>query len=132
MAKIIFEFFICIGSHPQGPYLQDFGIEESLGVRFDKMDQGLNQILRLAAAGADKDSVPPMDMAKDLFLGDNLLRVDLLQFLPISILHFQGEAPLRLGQDQDEKREKREKSSRFMKNRERVNPKSAIFTPPRK
>jgi hypothetical protein len=73
-----------------------------------------------------------MDMAKDLFLGDNLLRVDLLQFIPISILHFHGEAPLRLGQEQDEKREKREKSSRFMKNRERVNPKSAIFTPPRR
>jgi hypothetical protein len=47
-----------------------------------------------------------MDVAKDFFLGDNFLGVDLLQLITTSILHSQGEAPLRPRQDQDEKREK--------------------------
>jgi hypothetical protein len=93
MAKIIFEFFIRIGSHSQGPHMQDFRIEESLGVGFDKMDQGSNQILGLAAGCADEDSIPPMDVAEDLLLGDKFLGVPLPHFVTNSIRRSQDHLP---------------------------------------
>ncbi len=88
VAEIIFEFFIRVRSDPQGPNMDHFRIEESLGVGFDKMNQGLHQILGLPAGGMDKDPVPPMDVAEDLFLGDEFLGIDLLDLITISILAF--------------------------------------------
>ena len=90
MAKIRFEFFIRVRSDPQGPYLDHFRVEESLGVGFDKMNQGLHQVLGFPAGRMDKDPVPPVDVAEDLFLGDKFLGIDLLDLLTISVLHLQG------------------------------------------
>jgi hypothetical protein len=90
VAKIIFEFFIGVGSDPQGPYMDNFGIEKSLRVGFDKTNQGPNEVLRLATGGMDKDSVAPVYVAEDLLLGDKFLGIGPLHFITNSIRHWES------------------------------------------
>jgi hypothetical protein len=49
--------------------MEDLGIKNSSGMGFDITDKGTNKILRLATTGADKYSVPAMDMAEYPILG---------------------------------------------------------------
>ena len=60
--------------------MDDFGIEEGLGVGFDELDQRLDQILRLGAGGVEKDPVSPVDMTEDLIFANKFLRIDLHHF----------------------------------------------------
>ena len=89
VAKIIFKFFIGVRGHPQGPHLNHLGIEESLGVRFYKLDEGLDKILRFATGGMDENPIPPMDMAKNLRCGRKFPRINLFHLLAHFILYSQ-------------------------------------------
>ncbi len=86
VAEIILEFFVRVRGHPQGPDMDDLGVEKGFRVGFDELDQGLDQVLRLGAGGVDENSVPPVDVPEDLLLGNKFLGVDLLH-LPA---HFIG------------------------------------------
>jgi hypothetical protein len=88
VAKIIFEFFIGVGSDSQRPNLKNFRIEKSLGIRFHILDQGLDKILGLAAGGMDENSIAAMDMAEDLRFGPKFFRVDPLHLFANFILYF--------------------------------------------
>ncbi len=72
------QFFIGIGGHPQGPDLQDLGIEKSFRMGFHIGGQLINQVLRLAASGGDKDPVAGMDIFKDIIGGNKLMGILLL------------------------------------------------------
>jgi hypothetical protein len=54
--------------------MEDFRIENGRRVRFYVLDEGTNQVLGLSAAGANKDSIASVNMAKDPFLGDEFFR----------------------------------------------------------
>jgi hypothetical protein len=75
--------------------MNQFGVEESLGIVFDIVDKRLHQILRLTATGSYEYPVSGMDMAEYACLRHKLLRIDLLElfqeriiFHPISSLHY--------------------------------------------
>jgi len=82
------QLLVGIGGNPQCPDVDQLGIEEGLGVIFDVVDQGSQQILWLAAAGAYEDPVAGMNMREDLLLGGELLRIDFPKLLQIaSVFH---------------------------------------------
>ena len=74
--------------------MEDLCIEEGLRVFFHIVDQGMDKILRLAATGADKYSVPAIDPAEDPFLRDKLLGILLLHFMKDFLILFRLHAPL--------------------------------------
>ena len=81
MAKITFKRFIGIGGDAHRPDMEDFCIEESLGVFFNIVDKRMDKILRLAATGANKYSIPTIDTAEDFLLGCKLLGIFLFHLI---------------------------------------------------
>ena len=75
VAEIVLEFFVGVRGHPQRPDMDDLGVKEGLGMGFDELDQGPDQVLRLGAGGVDEDPVPPVDVPEDLLLGNKFLGV---------------------------------------------------------
>jgi hypothetical protein len=81
MAEIGLKALLGIRSDAQSPNVNDLGIEEGLGIRFDVLDKSADEILRFGAGGSDKDTVAAMDMAEDFVLGDELFRILLFDFI---------------------------------------------------
>ena len=79
--EVLLQLFVGIGGHPQGPDVDQFGIEECFGMVFNIVDQGSQQILGLAAAGADEYPVSGMNMREYLFLRGELFRIALPKLL---------------------------------------------------
>ena len=75
MPEITLELLFRVRGYPQGPDVDDLGVEECLRVGFHIGYQGTDQILRLSAAGRDKDPVAAMNIAEDLLLGVELIRI---------------------------------------------------------
>jgi hypothetical protein len=48
--------------------MDDLGVKKGLGIGFHIIDHGPDKILRLAAAGGDKDVIPPADVAENTLL----------------------------------------------------------------
>ena len=100
MPEIAFEFLIRIGCYPQCPYMNNLGIEEGLWVGFYITYQGTNEILGFSTACCDKYPVTAMDMAEDLLLGAELLRISLshrIQELIVPRAHVHVVSPVLLG-----------------------------------
>ena len=84
MAEIVAKFLIDVRRNAQRPDMEDFNIEKGVWVSLDVIHQGLNQVLRLAAAGANKNGIAPPDMFEDLLYLGKLFRValfDILEFV---------------------------------------------------
>ena len=79
MAEVLPELLIGVGRNTERPDMEDLGIEDRLGVIAHVLDQRLHQILWFAAAGADEDAIPAVDLCEDLLLGCELLGVLLAQ-----------------------------------------------------
>ena len=77
--KLSLELLVGVGRHAQRPDLEHLGVEERRGVGGDEPGQRLDQVLRLAAGGADEDPVAAVDVTEDLGFGGELLRVSLAE-----------------------------------------------------
>ena len=88
--EVVLELLVGIGRHAQGPDLQELGVEEGLGMGLDVLDEGADQVLRLAAAGADEDPVAGVDAAEDDVLCGELVRILLCDLLEPGIQFFRG------------------------------------------
>ncbi len=52
MAEVALELVVGVRGDAQGPYVEDLGVEDGLGIGCDVCGQGIHQVLGLAAAGA--------------------------------------------------------------------------------
>ena len=68
VAEIAFEFRVGIGSDAERIDMDDLGVKKGLGIGFHIIDHGPDKILRLAAAGGDKDVIPPADVRENSIL----------------------------------------------------------------
>jgi len=84
--KVLLQLFIGIGRHTQRPDVDQLSIEECLGMVLDIVNQSGNQVLGLAAARADEDSISGMDVRKYALLRNEFLRIDILKLFQQSLV----------------------------------------------
>jgi hypothetical protein len=72
---MLFESFRGVRGDSQGSDVENFGIAESLGIRFDIIDQRLHQMLRFRAGRTDENRISPMNAAEDYILRGKLFRI---------------------------------------------------------
>jgi len=80
--EVLPELLLGAGGDPQGPDVDHLGAEEGVWPLLDVALQGSDEVLGLAAAGADEDPVAGVDLFED---GD--LRPELLLLLLPPLLH---------------------------------------------
>ncbi len=88
-SKIPLKFLIRIRRGSKGD-VKDLRIKKGLGVGFDIVDEGLNEIAGLATTRPDEDTVSPPDMFKDPFLLQKFFRILLLHLNESLICLFQN------------------------------------------
>jgi hypothetical protein len=64
VSEIVLELLVGVGRDAQRPYLEELGVEEGLGVGPYVVDERFDEILRLTAPRADKNSVAGVDDAE--------------------------------------------------------------------
>ncbi|OPX78908.1 MAG: hypothetical protein A4E50_02061 [Methanosaeta sp. PtaB.Bin087] len=75
--EVIGELLVGVGGDPEGPDVDHLRLEEGLGVTFYVIDEGLEEVLGLAAAGADEYPVAGVDVSEYRAEGGELLGPDL-------------------------------------------------------
>ena len=74
-AEVTLDVLVEVRRNAERPEMEDIGVEERLGVRLNVANHFLNQILRLSAAGPDKNPVPTVDPREDPIERCELLRM---------------------------------------------------------